>query len=83
MGPSQIENTAARAVVYALDGAETRIEPRQMVVHTACLPAEVTFQTKAGGPLTKAVTARYEAKDGQVYRLTGTGAEIAIDVGVK
>ncbi len=80
----QIESTATRDVTYALGGEENRIAPRSIVRHTACLPADVVFTLKPGGILAKAVTSRYEARDGQVFRLTSNASgEIQITVGAK
>lgn len=79
----QIENSAAREVVYRLAGETTRIAPRQIVTHTVCAPAEIAIDVKVGGILTKAVTSTYQAKGGQVYRLTGKGSEIGVEVGGK
>lgn len=76
----RIENAAARDVVYRVAGETTRVQPRQIVTHTACTPAEIAIEVKAGGLLTKAVTSTYQAKGGQVYRLTGKGSEIAVEV---
>ncbi len=76
----RIENAAARDVVYRVAGETTRVAPRQIVTHTACTPAEIAIEVKAGGLLTKAVTSTYQAKGGQVYRLTGKGSEIAVEV---
>ena len=79
-----VENRAERAVVYTLGDQETRLAPHQIMTHTACQPVVVAIETKPGGPLTKAVSARYEAKGGQVYRLSGAkGGDIAVEVGTK
>jgi len=79
----QLENAAAREVVYRVSGEEARIAPRQIVTHMVCVPVEIAVDVKAGGILTKAVTSTYQAKGGQVYRLTGKGGEIAVEVVVK
>jgi|LNFM01.1.fsa_nt_gb hypothetical protein len=76
----RVENTAAREVVYRVAGEAMRVAPRQIVTHTACLPAEIAIDVKAGGLLSKDVTSTYQAKGGQVYRLTGKGSEIAVEV---
>lgn len=75
-----IENASAREVVYRVAGETTRVAPRQIVTHTACSPSDIAIDVKAGGFLTKAVTSTYQAKGGQVYRLTGKGAEISVEV---
>ena len=79
-----VENTAGRAVTYTLGADETKIEPRMVVRHSTCLPTVVTFQLKGGGLLSKAVTARYEAKGGQVFRLTAAkGGDVVVEVSAK
>lgn len=79
-----IENLANRAVVYQLDGEESRIEPRVIVRHTACVPTVIEFQLKSAGVISKAVHSRFETKDGQVFRLTaGKSGEIVVEVGLK
>ena len=79
-----VENMSTREVVYRVAGETTRIAPRQIVTHTACTPADIAIDIKAGAILTKAVTSTYQAKGGQVFRLaTGKGGEIAVEVGGK
>lgn len=78
----EIVNNAGRPVAYSIAGQEMQIEPNILVRHTACEPGEVAFQVKRGGLLAKAVTARYPAQDGQVFRLTGNGnGQINVEVG--
>jgi hypothetical protein len=80
----EVVNTAGRAVTYAIGGRESRIEPRIVRQHTECEPVDLTFEIKSGGLLAKGATARFEAKGGQVYRLTaGKGGEIAVEVRAK
>ena len=76
-------------MVYNVGGQEIRIAPREVMRHTGCMPAEIGFQLKSGqrkpgSASAVAVTSRYEAKGGQVFRLTGgKGGDIAIDVSAK
>jgi len=78
----EIENGSGREVVYKVAGEENRIAPRMLVRHTACTPAEVTFQIARGGLLTKEVVARYDARGGAVFRLrTAKGGELLVEVG--
>jgi hypothetical protein len=80
----RLENTAQREVSYTVGDQRTRIAPRQVVTHTACVPAEVVIETRAAGLLAKPVVARYQARDGHVYRLTsGKGGEIAVEVATR
>ena len=78
----EIENTGSRAVAYVLAGKDLTIEPNMLVRHTICEPGEVAFATAPGGIAAKAAKARYEARDGQVYRLTAArGGEVTVVVG--
>lgn len=65
----EIENRSGKEVVYAVGGEDLRIASATLMRHTLCEPAEVAFQVKPGGLLAKAVTARYPAKGGQVFKL--------------
>lgn len=76
-----IENRSTQSVSYTLAEQANTIEPRMVVRHTSCLPADVTFQIKTGGLLTKAVTAKYEARNGAVFRLVPKGSDITVEVG--
>lgn len=72
-----IENHAAGEVAYQLGGETTRIAPRTVMHHTACLPAEIAFEVRAA-------VSRFEAKDGQVYRLKASPrGEVEIEVVAK
>lgn len=80
----EVVNTSGKAVPYSIGSRDSRIEPRVVRQHTECEPVSVTFELAPAGVLTKAVTARYEARDGAVYRLTaGSGGGVAIEVGAK
>jgi hypothetical protein len=77
----EIENRGSQAVPYSLAGEAMRVEPNMLVRHTLCEPTEITFETKAGGLVSKPTTARFETKGAQVYRLTsGKGGTIAVQI---
>lgn len=68
----KIDNAAAETVLYAFGASTHEIRPRTSVTHTSCLPGEIAFR-RAGHALTgKALNARYEANDGDVYVLRST-----------
>lgn len=76
----EVVNTASKAVTYDIGTRQIRIEPRIVRQHTECEPAALTFEVKPGGLISKAVTARFEAKGGHVYRLVqGKGGEITVE----
>ncbi len=76
-----IENRSERAVGYTLNGKTQRLEPRVTVTHGACEPSQIAIEKKAGGIIAKPVAALFEARDGQVYVLSGNkSAEISIEV---
>lgn len=80
----QIENNAGRAVAYKVAGQSLELKPNMLVQHTACEPGDVEFRIRDGGILAKAATARYEARDGQVYKLTRVkSGEISVEAGAK
>lgn len=76
-----IENRSAQSISYTLGDQAATIEPRMIVRHTSCLPADVTFQLKPGGLLSKSVTAKHEARNGVVFRLTPKGSDVTVEVG--
>jgi len=76
-----IENKSTQTISYSLGDQSATIEPRMVVRHTSCLPADLTFQLKTGGLLTKPVTAKFEAKNGAVFRLTPKGGDVVVEVG--
>ena len=79
-----IVNATGRTVGYSISGQEKLIEPRIIRTHTECDPATLEFQLKPGGLLTKAVTARFQAQAGQVFRLGGAkDGPITVEVGSK
>lgn len=65
----QIANTADQNVSYSFAGEEHELKPHHAVTHTSCNPGEITFDNYGGGLWGKALSMRYEARDGQVYRL--------------
>lgn len=65
----QVSNTTRHSVGYAFGGETHAIEPRYSVTHTACSPGEISFDSFGKGAKAKALSMRYEARDGLVYRL--------------
>lgn len=79
-----IENRSPRAIDYTLGDQQNRIEPRTIVRHTSCQPADVTFQLKPGGMLAKAVTDKHEARNGLVFRLVpAKSGDVAVEIGAQ
>ena len=80
----QVDNGAQRPVSYSLGGQRIELKPNAVMRHTACEPETLVFETKRGGLVARPVTARYEARDGQVYRLSADrGGELRIEVGAR
>jgi hypothetical protein len=75
----KVMNRAERAVVYAFNGKDNTIAPREIITHTACLPGMIDFATGAK----PTVAARYEARDGQVYTLKHADGRVVVEVGGK
>ena len=66
----RIENRSSGTVSYTFAGATHAIEPRVVATHTACTPAEITFD-RAGNWLTgQKLDARYSARDGSLFAIT-------------
>ena len=77
----KIENRAGASVAYSLHGHSHSIDPRVVVTHTECNPAEITFE-RAGNWLTGIkLESRFEAKDGAVYSVVKEAdGRIRVDV---
>jgi hypothetical protein len=77
-----IENRSGRTVPYKVGKQKVELKADTMVRHTVCDPVTIELQLGARGGSGKSATARYEARDGQVYRLTrAKSGEISIEVG--
>ena len=77
----RVENDTGRTVSYALGAEKKQIEPRYRVTHTLCDAAELAIETQPGGFLSKGVSARYEARNGQVFKLkAGKGGAVEVEV---
>ena len=68
-----IVNESRSVIDYAFGGDANKISPRETVTHSACVPGEITFA--AVRP-----TARYEARDGQVYTLKASSSGVEVEV---
>ncbi len=77
----KIENRAGLSIAYSLHGGSHTIEPRVVVTHTDCNPAEIRFE-RAGNWLTGIkLESRFEAKDGAVYSVVkDSDGRIRVDV---
>jgi hypothetical protein len=76
-----IDNQSGRAVSYSLGSQALKIEPRMLVKHGGCEPGQLAFETKPGSPITNAVTAKFQARDGQTYRLSmAKNGDIVVEV---
>lgn len=65
----QISNSTPERVSYSFGGEEHEIKPRYAVTHTSCNPGEISFDSYGSGLWPKALSMRYEARDGLVYKL--------------
>ncbi|MGE0023295.1 MAG: CAP domain-containing protein [Hyphomicrobium sp.] len=65
----QVSNTTREPVAYSFGGDTHEIEPRTSVSHSSCSAGEISFDSFGGGLWPKAISMRYEARDGLVYRL--------------
>ncbi len=73
----QISNASKEPITYTFGGETHDVKPSFAVTHTACQPDALVF-TRSGA---KAITARYEARDGQVYQVTpSTAGGIKVDI---
>ena len=70
----KVRNEGQASVAYKFNEKSGTVAPREIVTHTACLPGTIVFETPSKP------SARYEARNGQVYLLKSTGAGIAIEV---
>jgi hypothetical protein len=64
----KVANTAPKATRYEFAGTTQTIEPRMIITHTGCAPAEISFD---GQPNTDkvAVEGRYRVRDGDMFLL--------------
>ncbi len=77
----RVENDTGRTVSYTLGTEKKQLEPRYRVTHTLCEAALLAIETQPGGILSKAVTARYEARNGQVFQLkAGKSGGVEVEV---
>jgi hypothetical protein len=69
-------NNASRVVVTYSHGEKAHeIAPNYTIRHTACLPAPIEFRKAAGAGGSRALSARYETRDGDVFTIRGTAAD--------
>jgi hypothetical protein len=68
-----VRNEASAAVTYRFNEQGTKISPREIVTHTACLPGTIAFDAKGAA-------AQYETRGGQVFTLKASPAGVVVDV---
>ncbi len=77
----RIENRAPHAVSYTFDEKIMRVQPRTLIRHTACEPADIVFKLNAGGLWSRGTTARFAARDGQIFQLSrGAAGRVKVDL---
>lgn len=79
----RVENATARDVPYVIAGETITIKPRQIVTHTTCVPLDLSVEIKPGGLISKPELKTFRPAKDEVYRLTGAGSAIAVEVGTK
>lgn len=72
----KVRNTGRKTVAYEFAGKRYDLEREQYMTHKVCLPGSIDVIT---GRARKA-TARYEARDGQVYSLEAGPEGVTVDV---
>ena len=77
----QISNTSREPVSYSFGGETHEVLPSFSVTHTSCAAGPLTFEQVGKGLGAKALSMRYEATDGTVYRLEpDEGGGVRIEV---
>ena len=61
----QISNTTRDSIGYAFGGETHELQPSHSMMHSACNPGEISFDTFGG----RRLSMRYQALDGLVYML--------------
>jgi hypothetical protein len=69
-----ISNAATETVHYAFGDRAHQISPRTRVTHTSCIPREIAFRRAGDASSGKTLSARYQARDGDVYVLRSAAA---------
>lgn len=65
----RVENRAGVVLSYTIGGQRATAEPRVVVTHTGCVPAEIVFE-RAGNALTgTGLGSRFPTRDGAVFAL--------------
>jgi hypothetical protein len=77
----QISNSTRETITYTFGDQTHEMKPSFAVSHTACEPAAVVFVRAGSGASAKAINARYEARDGQVYVVSpAPGGGIKVEI---
>jgi len=76
----EIENNTNATIRYTFESEKLEIKPRFTVRHTACSPGEITFDLSSG-VFARAVGARYETRDGRIFKLvTDVDGKVRIEL---
>lgn len=77
----KLSNVSGTAVSYRFGGETHTLNPRYAVTHSACLPSDISFTPPSTPKADASLTARYTARDGQVYTLKSAPAgTLTLDV---
>lgn len=79
----KITNATPEVVAYAFSAKEHEIKPSFAVTHTSCQPGQIKFERFGSGKKAKALSAQYQAVNGQTYTLkpdktSGVRIEVAL-----
>lgn len=75
----QISNSSSEVVRYIFAGKTHEVKPNLGVVHTACLPGQVTFEGTAARPGNPPASS-FEASDGLVFELRKAPAGYRVEM---
>lgn len=77
----RIDNKTDASASYTALGKAHTIEPGARVTHSACMPAELSFERSGNALFGVTLKGRYQPRDGAVYTVTKT-ADGKVDVSV-
>lgn len=77
----RISNLSSLPVTYQHGEQQHQLKPRVTVRHTTCIPAELVIRNAGDGPAAKAINARYQARDGDVFEVrSGANGGVAVEL---